>query len=79
MGDPERYRTQDEVARWEKNDPIGIFHEYLTANKRASEAKLDALVKQAEAEIEQAVRFAEESPEPAPESLFNNVYVEEAG
>jgi pyruvate dehydrogenase E1 component subunit alpha len=79
MGDPERYRTHDEVNKWEKNDPIGIFHSVLTKNKHATNAQLDASVKQAETEIEQAVKFAEDSPDPAPESLFTNVYVEEAG
>lgn len=79
MGDPERYRTPDEVTKWEKNDPIGVFHKYLVKNKHATEAELDASVKRAEAEIEQAVRFAEESPDPTPEALFSDVYVEGAG
>ncbi len=79
MGDPERYRTHDEVAKWEKNDPIGIFHKNLVKDKQATDAELDALVKQAEAEIEQAVKFAEGSPDPAPETLFSNVYVEGVG
>jgi pyruvate dehydrogenase E1 component alpha subunit len=79
MGDPERYRTHDEVNKWEKNDPIGIYHTALVKGKHATESQLDASVKQAEAEIEQAVKFAEESPDPAPDELFRNVYVQEAG
>ena len=79
MGDPERYRTHDEVTKWEKNDPIGVFHKYLTTNKHATQAELDTLEKRAEAEIELAVKFAEESPDPAPEALFSDVYVEEVG
>ena len=33
MGDPERYRNQDEVRRWQENDPIGIFHRYLVEHQ----------------------------------------------
>ncbi len=39
MGDPERYRKSDEVKRWEKDDPIGIFNDHLLKNKIATEAR----------------------------------------
>lgn len=77
MGDPERYRTPEEVRRWQENDPIGIYHNYLVEHKVASEEELQALIRQAEAEIEEAVHFAETSPEPAAEALYQNVYVSE--
>jgi len=77
MGDPERYRESDEVKRWQENDPIGIYHRWLIKNQKASEEELDQMVKQVEEEVEQAVIFAEDSPEPAPEELFTDIYVEE--
>jgi len=76
MGDPERYRKQEEVKRWEEHDPIGIYRKYLVKNDIATDADLDALDAIAEAEIQAAVQFAESSPEPAPEALFENVYVD---
>ncbi|MEN6522682.1 MAG: pyruvate dehydrogenase (acetyl-transferring) E1 component subunit alpha [Anaerolineaceae bacterium] len=76
MGDPERYRKQEEVHAWQENDPIGIFHRYLLEQKIAAEAELQEVVVQAEAEVKAAVEFAESSPEPAPEALYENVYVE---
>ncbi|MEN6409689.1 MAG: pyruvate dehydrogenase (acetyl-transferring) E1 component subunit alpha [Anaerolineaceae bacterium] len=76
MGDPERYRKSDEVHRWQENDPIGIFRRYLVDKKIAAESDLDDLDAQAETEIAAAVAFAESSPEPAPEELFTDVYVE---
>ncbi|OGO70572.1 MAG: pyruvate dehydrogenase (acetyl-transferring) E1 component subunit alpha [Chloroflexi bacterium RBG_19FT_COMBO_62_14] len=79
MGDPERYRSHEEVTKWEKNDPIGIFHKYLIKNKHATEAELEQSANQAASEIQEAVRFAEESPDPAPEVLFSDVYVKEVG
>lgn len=76
MGDPERYRKSDEVHRWQENDPIGIYRRYLVDQKVATESELNDLDAQAEAEIAAAVAFAESSPEPAPEELFADVYVE---
>jgi pyruvate dehydrogenase E1 component alpha subunit len=77
MGDPERYRTSDEVHKYEESDPIGIYQRYLTENKIATEAELEDQVKQATDEVEAAIVFAENSPEPAPEELFTNVTIEE--
>jgi pyruvate dehydrogenase E1 component alpha subunit len=79
MGDPERYRSHEEVRKWEKNDPIGVFHKYLIKNKHATEPELEESAKQAENEIQEGIRFAEESPDPAPESLFSDIYVKEVG
>jgi pyruvate dehydrogenase E1 component alpha subunit len=69
MGDPERYRNSTEVQQWQEDDPIGIFHKQLRASG-CSAAELEDVEKQAEDEIAEAVRFAEESPEPGPELLF---------
>jgi pyruvate dehydrogenase E1 component alpha subunit len=77
MGDPERYRKAEEVKCWqEENDPIGIYHKYLVDNNIVSNEELDVIEKQVEAEVAAAVQFAESSPEPAPEELFTNVYVD---
>jgi pyruvate dehydrogenase E1 component alpha subunit len=76
MGDPERYRKSDEVKRWEKDDPIGIFNDYLVVNKISTEAGLRKIEQEVESEVADAVRFAEESPEPAAEELFSDIYVQ---
>jgi pyruvate dehydrogenase E1 component subunit alpha len=76
MGDPERYRQSDEVKKWQENDPIGIYHRYLISQKIADEAELDQIEAQATADVQEAVRFAESSPEPAPEALWENVYAD---
>ncbi len=77
MGDPERYRNQDEVKKWEESDPIGVYNRYLIENKIADKEELDKIDKLAEEIVADAVQFAESSPEPAAEELFRNVYVEE--
>ena len=76
MGDPERYRKPEEVKKWQENDPIGIYRNRLIADGVSNEAELDALDAQVEAETQAAVRFAESSPEPPAEALFENIYAE---
>jgi pyruvate dehydrogenase E1 component alpha subunit len=76
MGDPERYREADEVKQWQENDPIGIYYDFLIENKKATKADLDKIVEEVEVEVAEAVEFAENSPDPAPEELFKDIYVE---
>jgi pyruvate dehydrogenase E1 component alpha subunit len=77
MGDPERYRNQEEVRKWEEHDPIGIFHAYLAGNKKIAVKVLEEIEMRAKADVQKAVEFAEASPEPGLDSLFDNIYVEE--
>jgi pyruvate dehydrogenase E1 component alpha subunit len=76
MGDPERYRQKDEVEKWREEDPIGIYRRYLLKEKLTAEGELDDIESQVEDEIQDAVEFAESSPEPAAEELFNDIYVD---
>ncbi|MEW5869373.1 MAG: pyruvate dehydrogenase (acetyl-transferring) E1 component subunit alpha [Chloroflexota bacterium] len=77
MGDPERYRPAEEVKCWEdENDPVGIFRKYLVDKEIASSAELDQIDIQVLDEAKEAVQFAESSPDPAPEALFEHIYVE---
>jgi pyruvate dehydrogenase E1 component alpha subunit len=77
MGDPERYRQKEEVERWQKDDPIGIFRRYLLEQEIAKEGELDDLEMKVAAEVEDAVEFAESSPEPEPQALFEHIYADE--
>jgi len=77
MGDPERYRTSEEVKCWqEEEDPIGIYYKYLVENTIASKEELDGLEKSVEFEVQEAVQYAKSSPEPRAEDLYTNIYVE---
>lgn len=76
MGDPERYRTQDEVMSRKENEPIRTFRKQLLAKKTATAKQLDEILAEVDAEVQASVEFAEASPEPAPEALWENVYVE---
>ena len=76
MGDPERYRKQEEVKKWEESDPIGIFRKCLIENKVATNKALDEMDAQVLSEVDKAVEFAETSPEPAIEELYKDVYAD---
>lgn len=76
MGDPERYRLKDEVEKWQEEDPIGIYRGFLLKQKIAKAVELDEVENMVRAEVQKAVEFAETSPEPEPEALFEDIYVE---
>lgn len=76
MGDPLRYRTKDEVEKWRDDDPIGILERRLTSEYDVAQKELDKIDNQVEEEVEEAVTFAEQSPLPALDTLFDNIYVE---
>ena len=77
MGDPERYRKPEEVKCWEEEeDPIGIYRKALTTQGIAGVDELDALDVKSLQEIQEAVQFAEASPEPAAETLDQDIYAD---
>jgi len=77
MSDPQKYRTKEEVEEYKKQDPIEGVRATLLAKKWATEAELDAMDAAAKKEVEEAVKFAEESPSPAPGELWTDVYKQE--
>jgi pyruvate dehydrogenase E1 component alpha subunit len=77
-GDPEVYRTREEVAAWMEKCPIKHFHAYLRENDIAKEAELDAIDKKALADVNEAAEFALAAPEPDPAQVMDGMYVEGA-
>jgi pyruvate dehydrogenase E1 component alpha subunit len=75
MADPEEYRSKEEVARWRERDPIPAFAERLVREGVIDEDDRRLMDEQALASVDAAVAFAEASPLPAPESLYDDVYV----
>lgn len=77
MGDPERYRDSDEIRKWQETDPIGIFEQYLYEQDIATIEDLKSISTQVESEVQEAIQFAETSPNPPPDTLFQDVYVDD--
>jgi pyruvate dehydrogenase E1 component alpha subunit len=74
VADPAKYRTKEEVQKWMERDPIAVLAERIRTLGIATDEQLKALDDEAKAQVQDAVRFAEESPLPAPESVFEHVY-----
>ncbi|MBE0568221.1 MAG: pyruvate dehydrogenase (acetyl-transferring) E1 component subunit alpha [Deltaproteobacteria bacterium] len=75
MGDPQRYRTKEEVEEAKGRDPIARWRRTVQENELATEAELQKIGDEVDAEVEEAVRFAENSPVPDPSELYNDVLV----
>jgi len=75
MSDPGKYRTREEVEEMMNQDPVLRFEKHVRQTHSVPEAELEAMDKDVIAQVEDAVRFAEESPWPTPETLFEDVYV----
>jgi pyruvate dehydrogenase E1 component alpha subunit len=76
MGDPLRYRTKEEVEKWREDDPIGILERHLVSEGMAEKDDLEKIDEAVEQALEEAVKFAEDSPLPEPAALFEDIYVE---
>jgi pyruvate dehydrogenase E1 component alpha subunit len=75
MADPEQYRTKEEVARWRERDPLPAFAELLVREGVIEASEREQIDERAIARVDAAVEFAEASPFPTPESLYDDVYV----
>ena len=73
--DPEVYRTKEEVEEWRQKDPIEAFNARLVSEGLIEDGELDELRRRAEERVMDAVAFADSSPEPSLDSLYDNLYV----
>lgn len=74
MSDAQHYRTKEEVAEYQKKDPIGVVEKILKDKKYASDEDLEEIEKRVKGMVKECVDFAEESDFPQPENLFDDVY-----
>ena len=77
-GDPnrgKRYRTMDEVQEWMKKCPIHRFEERLVRDRALTKVKAEKIWAEVGKEIEEAVAFANQSPFPDPQDIYEDVYV----
>ncbi len=77
MGDPQRYRPKEEVERAKTSDPITRWQQRILKSRLGAEAELKRIADEVEAEVEEAVRFAETSPAPDPRELYSDVLIVE--
>lgn len=75
VADAQAYRSRDEIGTWrENNDPLSNFRTFALEESIMDTSDFERIDKEARATVDEAVQFAEESPEPAPDALFDHVY-----
>jgi pyruvate dehydrogenase E1 component alpha subunit len=74
ISDPGTYRSEQEKKIWRERDPIPNFAEWLVREGHAEREDLEKIENGEKKRIEEAIRFADESPEPDSEELWTDVY-----
>ncbi len=74
-GDTKLYYTEEMWEDFKARDPIGRFRQRVLDRKLATEAELGEIDARIQQQVEDAVKFAEDSPYPAPEDCLTDVYV----
>jgi pyruvate dehydrogenase E1 component alpha subunit len=77
MSDPQKYRTKEEVAEYQEQDPIEYVLRKIRENKWLSENEIEAIESEIKNVVEESVQFAENSPYPDASELYKDVYVQE--
>jgi pyruvate dehydrogenase E1 component alpha subunit len=78
MSDPAKYRTRDEVQKMrEERDAIEMIRQMLLTGDHATEEDLKAIDKQVKEVVNESADFARESPEPALEELWTDIYAKD--
>jgi len=75
MADPEEYRTKEQVEEWRKRDPILQWGDRLQDEGIVNAEERERFDEEAIARVDEAVAFADASPQPPPESLYDDIYV----
>jgi len=70
------YRSKAELEEWQKRDPIVLLRMHMQEKKELTDEQLQKLDEEIKAQVQDAIDFAEKSPEPPPESLFEDVLVD---
>src|ERR1051326_5211839 len=74
MSDPGNYRTRAEIEKYQERDPIKLFSATLVEQKITDEKTLEEIDRKVREEVEDSLRFADESPLPDPSELYTDVY-----
>lgn len=77
MSDAQHYRTKEEVAEYQKKDPIGIVEKVIKDKKYASAKDLEAIEQRVKDLVKECVDYADESPFPTADNLYKNVYIQD--
>lgn len=77
MSDPQKYRTKEEVEQYKQRDPIEVVRKTILSKKLATEKDLEAIDAKILQQVDESVKFAEESKFPDPSEALTDVYVQQ--
>ena len=77
LADPDELRSKAEKEAWLARDPIKRLEAYLLEHKLADQATMKAVRDRIQTSIDDALTFAEESPEPSPDDLYKYIFAED--
>jgi pyruvate dehydrogenase E1 component alpha subunit len=76
MSDPQKYRTKEELESYKAKDPIELVKHTIISEGYADEKWFEDMEAKIKAEVDESVKFSEESPWPEATELYTDVYVE---
>ncbi len=76
MSDPAKYRTKEEVEEYKGRDPVEVVKRTIQEKKLATEKEIEAIEQRVNRQVEESVKFAEESNFPDPSEAFTDIYQE---
>jgi pyruvate dehydrogenase E1 component alpha subunit len=77
MSDAQLYRSKEEIEEYKKIDPITQVLDVIKDKKYATEKEIDAIDQRVKDLVDECVKFAEESPYPEIQQLYDVVYEQE--
>ena len=77
MSDPAKYRSKEEMEEYKLKDPLETTLAKLKHDFKISDKEIDAINERVKAEVEESVKFADESPFPGDDELYKDVYAQE--
>ncbi len=79
MSDPQKYRTKEELAQYQRYDPIGRLEKQLKDQGLLDEKKIDALHHEIHTRVEEAHHRAEQDPDPELDEVWRDIYANPFG
>ena len=77
MSDPAKYRTKEEMEEYKLKDPVETILTTLKNDHKINDADLDAISERVKSEVDESVKFAEESPWPDISEVYKDIYVKQ--
>lgn len=77
MSDPAKYRTKDELEEYKEKDPINQTLKKIQENSWATDDEIEAINEKVRLQVEESVKFAEESPWPDDSEVYKDIYVDQ--